>query len=50
MSSHNFALGNPEEQDLLEKYGNVYREYMNRTPKWIGIPKSKQRTNKEETK
>jgi len=30
-----------EERFLLEKYGNVYREYMNRTPKWIGIPKSR---------
>ena len=30
----------PEENWCLEKYGNAYREYMNRTPKWIGIPKS----------
>ena len=30
----------PEEQFCLEKYGNAYREYMNRTPRWIGIPKS----------
>ena len=30
----------PEERDLLEKYGDAYREYMNRTPRWIGIPKS----------
>ena len=29
-----------EERYLLEKYGEVYREYMNRTPRWIGIPKS----------
>ena len=29
-----------EERWCLEKYGNAYREYMNRTPKWIGIPKS----------
>jgi len=29
-----------EEQTCLEKYGNAYREYMNRTPKYIGIPKS----------
>jgi protein-S-isoprenylcysteine O-methyltransferase Ste14 len=28
----------PEERWCLEKYGNAYREYMNRTPKWIGIP------------
>jgi protein-S-isoprenylcysteine O-methyltransferase Ste14 len=29
-----------EEQQCLEHYGNVYREYMNRTPRWIGILKS----------
>ena len=29
----------PEERDLLEKYGDSYHEYMNRTPRWIGIPK-----------
>ena len=29
----------PEERFCLEKYGNAYREYMNRTPRWIGIPK-----------
>ena len=30
-----------EERFLLEKYGDVYKEYMNMTPKWIGIPKSR---------
>jgi protein-S-isoprenylcysteine O-methyltransferase Ste14 len=29
-----------EEKGCLEQYGNTYREYMNRTPRWIGIPKS----------
>ena len=29
-----------EERWCLEHYGDTYREYMNRTPKWIGIPKS----------
>jgi len=29
-----------EEQFLLENYGNDYRDYLNRTPRWIGIPKS----------
>ena len=29
-----------EESFLLEKYGNAYREYMNRTPRWLGLPKS----------
>jgi len=30
-----------EERILLKKYGSAYREYMNRTPRWIGIPKSR---------
>jgi protein-S-isoprenylcysteine O-methyltransferase Ste14 len=29
-----------EERFLSEKYGDAYREYMDRTPKYIGIPKS----------
>jgi len=29
-----------EEPFLIKKYGDAYREYMNRTPRWIGIPKS----------
>jgi protein-S-isoprenylcysteine O-methyltransferase Ste14 len=29
-----------EERFLLEKYGDAYRDYMNRTPRWLGIPKS----------
>jgi protein-S-isoprenylcysteine O-methyltransferase Ste14 len=32
-----------EERILLEKYGSAYREYMDRTPRWIGIPKSKKK-------
>jgi len=32
-----------EERWCLEKYGDAYREYINRTPKWIGIPKSEKR-------
>ena len=30
----------PEERWCLEKYGDAYREYMDKTPRWIGIPKS----------
>jgi len=30
----------PEERFCLEKYGDSYREYMDRTPRWIGIPQS----------
>lgn len=29
-----------EERFLLEKYGDAYRKYINRAPRWIGIPKS----------
>lgn len=29
----------PEERGCLETYGSEYQEYMNRTPKWLGIPK-----------
>jgi protein-S-isoprenylcysteine O-methyltransferase Ste14 len=29
-----------EEKDVSEKYGDTYREYMTKTPRWIGIPKS----------
>lgn len=28
-----------EERILLEKYGEAYQRYLNRTPKWIGFPK-----------
>lgn len=27
-----------EEMFLIEKYGDSYREYLNRTPRWIGFP------------
>jgi protein-S-isoprenylcysteine O-methyltransferase Ste14 len=32
-----------EEQFLLENYGSDYRDYLNRTPRWIGIPKSEKK-------
>ena len=31
---------NSEERYCKEKYGDIYKEYLNRTPRWIGIPKS----------
>jgi steroid 5-alpha reductase family enzyme len=31
-----------EERFLLEKYGTAYREYIDSTPRWIGIPKSRE--------
>lgn len=30
-----------EERICLKQYGDAYREYMNRTPRWIGIQESK---------
>ena len=32
-----------EEAYTIGHYGKAYSEYMNRTPKWIGIPKSEKR-------
>jgi hypothetical protein len=33
-------LVSAEERFCLDKFGEAYREYMNRTPRWIGLPKS----------
>jgi protein-S-isoprenylcysteine O-methyltransferase Ste14 len=30
-----------EEAQCIGHYGNAYREYMDRTPRWIGLPRSK---------
>ena len=30
-----------EERYCLEKYGNAYRKYMKRAPRYIGIPKKR---------
>jgi protein-S-isoprenylcysteine O-methyltransferase Ste14 len=35
------AEANAEERGCLETYGDEYQAYMNRTPRWIGIPKSR---------
>ena len=37
---HHLMYVPTEERLCLEQYGDAYREYMNRTPRWIGIPKS----------
>jgi len=34
-----FYNGTIEERECLEAYGKSYQEYMNRTPKWVGIPR-----------
>jgi len=31
-----------EESECIKKYGTDYTEYMKKTPKWIGIPKSRE--------
>jgi protein-S-isoprenylcysteine O-methyltransferase Ste14 len=30
-----------EEKANVEKFGEEYTEYMKRTPRWVGVPKSK---------
>jgi protein-S-isoprenylcysteine O-methyltransferase Ste14 len=30
-----------EERFCLEKYGEAYRDYVDRTPRWLGLPKSR---------
>jgi protein-S-isoprenylcysteine O-methyltransferase Ste14 len=37
-----------EEAQCLGHYGAAYREYMNRTPRWLGIPKSRNLNSKNE--
>ena len=37
------VLAIPEERFCLEKYGDAYREYMERTPRWLGVPKAGKR-------
>jgi len=32
-----------EERYCLEKYGEAYREYIDRTPRWLGLPKSRRK-------
>lgn len=39
-SALGFTYASSEEQMCLEKYGDAYSKYMNRTPRWIGLPKS----------
>jgi protein-S-isoprenylcysteine O-methyltransferase Ste14 len=35
-----FIYAGSEERICLQEYGDAYREYMERTPRWIGLPKS----------
>jgi protein-S-isoprenylcysteine O-methyltransferase Ste14 len=43
MSIFHLVYAPAEEQYCLKRYGKDYREYMSRTPRWLGIPKSKTR-------
>jgi protein-S-isoprenylcysteine O-methyltransferase Ste14 len=40
MSIFHLIYAPAEEKYCLKRYGKNYREYMDRTPRWIGIPKS----------
>lgn len=35
----NYFMIPPEERMCLEKFGDSYQAYMDKTPKWIGLPK-----------
>jgi protein-S-isoprenylcysteine O-methyltransferase Ste14 len=41
--SFHIQVVHSEEPSLIEKYGDAYREYMDGTPRWIGIPKSNEK-------
>ena len=43
MQSFHMIAVPAEEQYCLKRYGKDYQEYMKRTPRWIGIPKSKKK-------
>ena len=40
---HLIIVAPVEEKYCLEKYGNVYKDYIGRTPRWIGLSKSEKR-------
>ena len=39
-----------EERILLEKYGEAYQQYMDQTPRWIGVPKKVNDSIKQTTR
>ena len=39
-----FIYAITEERYCLEKYGDAYAEYISKTPRWIGLPKSVEKT------
>ena len=40
---HQLISAPAEEQFCLKEYGDLYRNYMKRTPRWIGMPKSRKK-------
>jgi protein-S-isoprenylcysteine O-methyltransferase Ste14 len=40
LATYRSAYMIPEERMCCDRFGDMYREYMNRTPRWIGIPKA----------
>jgi len=43
MGIFHLIYASAEEQYCLKRYGKDYKEYMDRTPRWIGIPKSEKK-------
>ena len=41
LATYRSAYMIPEERMCCGKFGDAYREYMDRTPRWIGLPKLK---------
>jgi protein-S-isoprenylcysteine O-methyltransferase Ste14 len=39
LATYRTAFMVPEERMCCDRFGDMYREYMKRTPRWIGIPK-----------
>ena len=39
LATYRSAYMIPEERMCCEKFGDTYREYMKKTPRWIGMPK-----------
>lgn len=40
LGTYRYVFLIPEERMCCERFGDTYREYMNGTPRWIGVPKS----------
>jgi protein-S-isoprenylcysteine O-methyltransferase Ste14 len=40
LATYRTAFMVPEERMCCDRFGDIYRRYMNRTPRWIGLPKS----------